>query len=87
MYRVLMSKRVAKQMERMPERIRKRLTALVEELHVDGPLQPAWPNYGKLGASLYHCHLSYDWVACWHYEKGTVEIEVYYVGSRENAPY
>lgn len=87
MYHVLMSKRVAKQMERMPERIRKRLTALVEELQVDGSLQPAWPNYGKLGANLYHCHLSYDWVACWYHEKGTVEIEVYYVGSRENAPY
>jgi mRNA-degrading endonuclease RelE of RelBE toxin-antitoxin system len=87
MYRVLMSKRVAKQMERMPERIRKRLTALIEELQVDGPIRPAWPNYGKLGTNLYHCHLSYDWVACWYFEKGTVEIEVYYAGSRENAPY
>ena len=35
----------------------------------------------------YHCHLSKDWVACWRWEKSTVEIEVYYAGSRENAPY
>ncbi len=26
-------------------------------------------------------------MACWYSEKGTVEIEVYYAGSRENALY
>ena len=87
MYSVLMSNRAAKQIEWIPERIRKRLTALVEELQRRGPVQPGWPNYGKLSSNQYHCHLSRDWVACWYYEKGTVEIEVYYVGSRQNAPY
>ena len=87
MYLVLISKRVQKQIERIPEPTRKRLVALVEQLQERGPIQPAWPNYGKLSLSRYHCHLSHDWVACWYYEKGTVEIEVYYVGSRQNAPY
>ncbi len=87
MYLVLIPRRVVRQIEKVPEPIRKRLVALVEQLKERGPIQPNWPNYGKLGPNLYHCHLSYDWVACWHYEKGTVEIEVYYVGSRENAPY
>jgi hypothetical protein len=32
-------------------------------------------------------HLSYHYVACWRHEKGTMTIEVNYVGSRENAPY
>jgi hypothetical protein len=71
----------------MPEPIQKRLVALVEQLQESGPMQPEWPNYGKLSLNRYHCHLSRDWVACWYYQKGTVEIEVYYVGSRQNAPY
>jgi mRNA-degrading endonuclease RelE of RelBE toxin-antitoxin system len=87
MYLVLISKRVQKQIERIPEPARKRLVAFVEQLQERGPIQPAWPNYGKLSLNRYHCHLSHDWVACWYYEKGTVEIEVYYVGSRQNAPY
>jgi mRNA-degrading endonuclease RelE of RelBE toxin-antitoxin system len=87
MYLVLISKRVQKQIERIPEPARKRLVALVEQLQEGGPIQPAWSNYGKLSLNWYHCHLSHDWVACWYYEKGTVEIEVFYVGSRQNAPY
>lgn len=50
-------------------------------------MQKNWPNYSKLGDSKYHCHLAYSWVACWSYEKGEIKIEVYYAGSRENAPY
>jgi mRNA-degrading endonuclease RelE of RelBE toxin-antitoxin system len=87
MYLVLIRKRIQKQIHRMPEPIQKRLVALVEQLQESGPMQPEWPNYGKLSLNRYHCHLSRDWVACWYYQKGTVEIEVYYVGSRQNAPY
>ena len=87
MYSVLMSNRILKQIEKIPEPTRKRLAALVEQLEERGPIQPGWPNYGKLSQNQYHCHLSCNWVACWYYEKGTVEIEVYYVGSRQNAPY
>jgi hypothetical protein len=42
---------------------------------------------GKLDENIYHCHLAYKWVACWKHEKSTIIIEVYYAGSRENAPY
>jgi hypothetical protein len=35
----------------------------------------------------YHCHLAHKWVACWRIREGEIEIEVYYAGSRENAPY
>jgi hypothetical protein len=52
-----------------------------------GPVQPYYINYSKLGNSTYHCHLSYRWVACWRNEKDTFIVEVYYVGSREKAPY
>ena len=52
-----------------------------------GPIRGNWPSYSRLGRVTYHCHLSRDWVACWRWEKGTIEIEVYYAGSREDAPY
>ena len=35
----------------------------------------------------YHCHLWYSWVAYWRVENEAMEIEVYYAGSREKAPY
>ncbi len=60
---------------------------LVRQLKTSGPILNDWPNYSKLSANEYHCHLSHKWVACWRYEKGTLEVEVYYAGSRENAPY
>jgi hypothetical protein len=31
--------------------------------------------------------LTYHYVACWRHEKETIIIEVYYVGSREDAPF
>jgi hypothetical protein len=46
-----------------------------------------WQNYSKLNVNQYHCHLTYRYVACWRHEKNTIIIEVYYVGSREAAPY
>ena len=40
----------------------------------------------QLSKNEYHCHLNYRYVACWRHEKNTITIEVYYVGSREQAP-
>ncbi len=62
-------------------------TQLVIDLRESGPAQPEWPNYSKLGGNKHHCHLSHRWVACWEETKTGVQIEVYYVGSRESAPY
>jgi len=61
--------------------------ALVRDLEATGPVQPSWMNYSKLGDDRYHCHLGYHHSACWMSLNGTITIEVYYVGSRENAPY
>ena len=51
-------------------------------------------QYKKAGAIFplwemifFHCHLNYRYVACWTHRQGEIEIEVYYVGSREKAPY
>jgi hypothetical protein len=70
-----------------PDRVLKKFRQLLRDLRQEGPFQPKWPNYSKLGPHLYHCHLDYSHVACWELEKDTILIEVYYVGSRQSAPY
>jgi mRNA-degrading endonuclease RelE of RelBE toxin-antitoxin system len=87
MFRVLVTPKVLKSIRKLPESIQMKLANLIEDLRDSGPVQPKWPNYSRLAANRYHCHLSYKWVACWYSKKSTVEIEVYYVGSRENAKY
>ena len=56
----------------------------------NGPEVPNWPNYGKLGGAIYHCHLKKGrptYVACWTVDKKNKIIEVYYAGTHEKAPY
>ena len=87
MFTVTIKKQVLKNVEKMPVSVQGTFFDLVKALELSGPVQSDWPNYSKLRANEYHCHLSYKWVACWKYEKNKVIIEVYYAGSRENAPY
>ena len=72
---------------RSAEKERLVLARLLMDLRESGPMQPKYSNFSKLGRDKYHCHLSYHWVVCWQSEKGQLRIEVYYVGSRESAPY
>lgn len=86
-YEVKIKKRVLKNLNKVPENVQTKFWFLVERLEDSGPIQPQLPNYSKLGPNEYHCHLGYSWAACWKHEKGETIIEVYYAGSRENAPY
>ena len=76
-----------KNLKKLPELVQEKFEYLVDSLEMNGPVQSSWPNYSKLGKDEYHCHLSRSWVACWKHQKNTLIIEVYYVGSREKAPY
>jgi hypothetical protein len=71
----------------MPLKIQKSIGNLFEDLQSNGPIRTDWPNFSKLSEGTFHCHLAYKWVVCWHCEKNSNIIEVYYAGSRENAPY
>lgn len=71
----------------MPLREQQLFANLVEDIEYSGPIQRQWPNFSKLAKAEYHCHLSYHWVACWRETQLGLEIEVYYAGSRESAPY
>ena len=86
-YTVTIKRQVLKGIGKMPKAEQQALERLVTDLENTGPVQTGWRNYSALGKNKYHCHLSYHWVACWWHEAETIEIEVYYAGSRENAPY
>ena len=86
-WRVFFRRKVQKAVVKMPIREQKRFANLVEDLERKGPIRSEWPNFSKLREQQYHCHLSYSWVACWQVEESVLEIEVYYAGSREKAPY
>ena len=86
-YKVMLTKKVQKNLRKVPQNIRDKFALLALQLSESGPVANNWKNYSKLSGTQYHCHLTLNWVACWSYEKGQITIEVYYVGSRENAPY
>lgn len=86
-YEVRVRKRVLKELGSLPLAVQETFHQLRVDLERNGPWQHRWPNYSKLGGGRYHCHLNYGHVACWSYEKNTIIIEVYYVGSRQSAPY
>jgi hypothetical protein len=87
-WNVRFSGKAAKQAGKLAGREKDVLALLVRDLELRGPALPGWRNYSKLGPDLYHCHLSYRWVACWRMENAGLNlIEIYYAGSRENAPY
>ncbi len=86
-YKVRVKTKVARALPRLPRDVQRLLFLLVADLQADGPIQKEWRNFSSLGGDRYHCHLTYCYVACWTCGKGEIEIEVYYVGSREKAPY
>ncbi|MFH0921118.1 MAG: hypothetical protein V1913_12240 [Fibrobacterota bacterium] len=86
-YSVIIKRKLDKDLLKLPADVRKLFFLLVVDLKADGPYQPTWPNYSPLSGDKYHCHLNRKHVACWTWSKGTIEIEVYYAGSREKAPY
>lgn len=87
MFNVTIKNRIMKDVRSMPVNVQHSFAILVEDLRGGGPIRPDWQNYSKIGDNSYHCHLSHKWVACWKCDKDSIEIEVYYAGSRENAPY
>lgn len=80
-----------KKLERSGSKILDVIDFLALDLQKNGPLLPSWPHYTPLGKDHFHCHLRKGhptYVACWKIlSKQTRQIEVYYVGTHENAPY
>ncbi|MBN1647832.1 MAG: hypothetical protein JW874_07355 [Spirochaetales bacterium] len=66
---------------------RKKMVQLLDDMRKSGPIRKDWNNFSTIGKNSYHCHLSRKWVVCWRVRTGQKIIEVYYAGSREDAPY
>lgn len=92
-WNVEFKRKTIKQIESLNNRAKFALRLLVEDLSKNGPSQMNWPNYGKLKVKkkfdFRHCHLikgNPTYVCCWEVVSEKL-IEVYYVGTHENAPY
>ena len=86
-WRVFFRRKVEKRVMKMPRTEQILFANLIEDLRRKGPIRREWRNFSKLSENEYHCHLWYSWVACWRGQDEETEIEVYYAGSREKAPY
>ena len=87
-WKVLIPKRVEKRISKLPQKIINRLVVLLDNLEEKGPIRGDWPNFSQLDKNRYHCHLTFRYVVCWEKLTGkSLTLEVYYVGSREKAPY
>ena len=90
-WNVVYSRRAAKLREKVPERVKAMLDALIIDIRATGPVRGDWPNYSKLSGDLHHCHLKKGqptYVAVWRVQDNEVHIvEIVYVGTHEKAPY
>jgi len=88
-----LTRKVEKQIKALPESIRIKTKALMDDLLEKGYMQPSWPGFSTLSRinMTFHCHIKNGkptYVACWQViNKQSKKIEVYYVGTHENAPY
>lgn len=90
---VELTKSFEKQKCKLTGKIRDILDRLLKEMELSGPVRSNWKSFGKLHGRIddYHCHLKSGkptYVVCWRItNKKSKTIEVYYVGTHENAPY
>ena len=87
--------KMVKKFQKEKPKVYTAIFALARDLEIHGPILKNWPNFGLLHKmkgipqKAYHCHLQRGkptYVACWKIND-TKKVEVYYVGTHENAPY
>lgn len=88
MWKTKIKRKMEKKLAAMPRNVQVLVAELKKDLECRGPVQGGWENYSKLytvGGG-HHCHLTLHYVACWK-EIDKENIEIYYIGQREGAPY
>lgn len=83
--------------KKLPKAIMIQLANLAWDLEHHGPKQSKWAHYSPLTkgknvpSNAHHCHIKSGrptYVACWQVINRTIKIiEIFYVGTHENAPY
>jgi mRNA-degrading endonuclease RelE of RelBE toxin-antitoxin system len=90
---VKISKKIQKQIEKLPPSPRKRLNFLVAEIKKYGPVRDGWPNYRKIRGKkdCYHCYFKKGnpaYVAVWKVTENEIKIvEIRYAGTHERVDY
>ncbi len=89
--------KAARRKKQLPETVAEELARLIKNMELAGPIQKDWSHFGPLKkdrnipSNSYHCHLKSGrptYVACWQViDKKIQIIEIFYVGTHENAPY
>ena len=88
-WKVEISKKITKQVIKLPKIVKENLIKLILEIEILGPVRGNWKNYGKLTKNKHHYRIKAGhptYVVCWEIKKEKI-IEVYYVGTHEKAPY
>jgi len=62
-YEVLIKKKTAKGLKKLPNKVKQLLFLLITDLQTKGPIQKSWHNFSPLEQEKYHCHLNYRYVA------------------------
>lgn len=96
-WQVFLTTAASKQKKKLPPNVLESLANLIGDLEQDGPIQKEWSHYSPLGKgkdiplNAHHCHIKNGrptYVVCWLVRDKKIHIiEVYYVGTHENAPY
>lgn len=94
-WKISFTNKAVKQTKLLNEQVILALQVLVDNLRTYGPAPGKhWHNYSKLhgkrNEDKRHCHLikgNPTYVCCWEVKKSDKQIEVYYVGTHEKAPY
>ncbi|MBF0481250.1 MAG: cytotoxic translational repressor of toxin-antitoxin stability system [Desulfovibrionaceae bacterium] len=88
---VAISRRAAKRANVLPLAAQDALRQLLLDIRETGPVQKAWPNYGKIAGrpGCHHCHIRKGrptYVVVWRVAPEQT-VEVLYVGTHERADY
>ena len=94
-WNIISTNSVEKARRKLPQHIQNRLDSLMTDLKNFGPFAGGkkWRNFGKMKdrAKTYHCHIGGGhptYVAFWRVLDSLERtIEIYYVGTHEDAPY
>jgi hypothetical protein len=87
MFAVVIPKKVHRSLERLTEDVQSVCWLLINKLREKRAIRKEWANFSVLGKNTYHCHVKRKYIVCWAWERKSIVIDVYYVGSREGVPY
>ena len=96
-WEVRLSQAALRTKKKLPENVVEVLARLIGDLEKSGPIRKNWSHFSSLEKTRrippnsYHCHIKSGrptYVACWQVVNKTIRImEIFYVGTHENAPY